>query len=101
MKRVEVCCGKSCTSMGSRDLLLFLQEKLGLKPGQNDGTIELDTTPCTGYCSLSPNVRVNDDHFVHQAEKATILKKIEQGGIKREAQILDFSDDFLDDLRDL
>lgn len=98
MKIIEVCCGKSCTMMGSRDLLLFVQDKLGLKPRQDNGTIRLETTPCTGYCSQSPNIRINNDHFVHQAEKSTVMKKIEEGGTKVDMQELDFTDEFLGDI---
>jgi len=73
-----------------------LIQKLGLKPGEKNGTMSLDTSGCMGYCALSPNIRINDENFIFGVDKSTVLSEIEKGGKRIEPQILDFTDDFLD-----
>jgi len=84
--------------MGSRRILDFLIAKLGLKPGEENDTMSLNTSPCMGYCARSPNIRINDDHFIFGANVKNVLSDIEKGGKYVEPQILDLTDDFLNDL---
>jgi NADH-quinone oxidoreductase subunit E len=56
------CRSISCAACGGEELLDYLCEKLGIKPGETtpDGRITLDFSECLGECDHSPAIMVND-----------------------------------------
>ncbi len=60
---IQVCEGLSCHLAGGAERLVeYLQEKLGVAPGQTtpDGLFTLQTVQCLAACGSSPAMRVND-----------------------------------------
>jgi NADH-quinone oxidoreductase subunit E len=62
---VRVCRSVVCAACGGEDLLSYLGEKLGIKPGETtpDGRITLEFSECLGVCDAAPVVLVNDERF--------------------------------------
>ncbi len=60
--RVWVCRSISCACRGGEELLEYLCEKLGVRPGETtpDGRVTLEFAECLGACELAPAVLVND-----------------------------------------
>jgi NADH-quinone oxidoreductase subunit E len=56
------CRSLSCAACGGEELLNYLCEKLGIKPGETtaDGRITLDFSECLGECDHAPAVMIND-----------------------------------------
>lgn len=62
---LEVCRNISCSLAGAEDLLRFISETLGIKPGETtpDGAISLATVECLGNCDRAPCLQVDGvDH---------------------------------------
>jgi NADH-quinone oxidoreductase E subunit len=60
---IQVCEGLSChLAGGAEDIADYLQEKLGIKPGETtpDGLFALQTVQCLAACGSSPAMRIND-----------------------------------------
>ncbi len=75
--RVWVCRSISCAARGGEELLEYLCEKLGIRPGETtpDGRVTLEFAECLGACDYAPAMLANDtlyknltkekiDHFV-------------------------------------
>jgi NADH-quinone oxidoreductase subunit E len=62
---VRVCRSVVCAACGGEDLLSYLGEKLGIKPGETtpDGRITFDFSECLGVCDAAPVVLVNDERY--------------------------------------
>lgn len=60
--RVWVCRSLSCAARGGEELLEYLCEKLGIRPGQTtpDGRVTLEFAECLGACDFAPAVLVGD-----------------------------------------
>jgi NADH-quinone oxidoreductase subunit E len=60
--RVWVCRSISCAACGGEDLLEYLCEKLGIRPGQTtpDGRVSLDVAECLGACDYAPAMLAGD-----------------------------------------
>ena len=60
--RVWVCRSLSCAACGSEDLLEYLCEKLGIRPGETtpDGRVTLEFAECLGACDYAPAMLAND-----------------------------------------
>ena len=56
------CRSLSCAACGGEELLDYLCEKLGVKPGETtaDGRITLEFSECLGECDHAPAIMVND-----------------------------------------
>ncbi len=54
--RVWVCRSISCAARGGEDLLAYLEDKLGIRPGETtpDGRITLEFAECLGACEHAP-----------------------------------------------
>lgn len=54
--RVWVCRSLSCAARGGEELLEYLCEKLGIRPGQTtpDGRVTLEVAECLGLCDGAP-----------------------------------------------
>jgi len=61
-RRVWVCRSISCALRGGEDLLEYLCEKLGVRPGETtgDGRVTLEFAECLGACESAPAMLVDD-----------------------------------------
>lgn len=60
---IQVCEGLSCHLAGGAERLLeYLQQKLGIAPGETtpDGLFTLQTVQCLASCGTSPTMRIDD-----------------------------------------
>jgi NADH-quinone oxidoreductase subunit E len=57
------CRSISCAARGGEELLNYLCEKLGIRPGETtpDGRITLEFSECIGECDQAPAIMVNDE----------------------------------------
>jgi NADH-quinone oxidoreductase subunit E len=60
--RVWVCRSISCAARGGEDLLEYLSEKLGVRPGKTtpDGRVTLEFAECLGACDFAPAMLAGD-----------------------------------------
>jgi NADH-quinone oxidoreductase subunit E len=60
--RIWFCRSLSCAACGSEELLNYISQKLGIKPGETtpDGRITLDFSECLGKCDHAPAIMIND-----------------------------------------
>lgn len=61
---LQVCHTLSCHLRGADELKKYVEEKLGLKPGETspDGLFSYSPVECLGSCHTAPVVRINDDY---------------------------------------
>jgi NADH-quinone oxidoreductase subunit E len=59
---IRVCRSVVCAACGGEELLSYLSEKLGIKPGETtpDGRVTLEFSECLGVCDAAPVVMVNE-----------------------------------------
>jgi len=62
---IQVCTNLSCSLVGAKPLLLYLQERLGIRVGETtpDGLFTLATVECLGSCATAPVMQVNDRYY--------------------------------------
>jgi NADH-quinone oxidoreductase E subunit len=62
---IQVCHNISCTLRGADNLLIYLQEKLGINMGEttSDKLFTLISVECLGGCSAAPMMQVNDKYY--------------------------------------
>jgi NADH-quinone oxidoreductase subunit E len=72
---IEVCRTSSCWLLGAEDVIIHLENKLGIRPGETtpDGMFTLKTVECLGSCGTAPMMQVGPDYF----ENLT-LKKVDE-----------------------
>jgi len=60
--RVWVCRSLSCAGRGGEELLEYLCEKLGIRPGEttDDGRVTLEFAECLGACDYAPAILAGD-----------------------------------------
>lgn len=77
---LHVCRTLTCALLGGGEILKYLEEKLGIKPGgmTPDGRYSLDEVECLGACEIAPMLQVNDAEFVGPLTKETIDKLIQK-----------------------
>lgn len=80
MKKIRVCCSRSCTAFGAKDIMKKIWEETGLKPGEKHANMDIDYCGCLGYCARSPNVMIDDKNIVFSAMPETVMKEIAEGG---------------------
>ncbi len=94
-KKIEVCTDKNCCKRGSEKIVDHLKKNFN----QNETVVK--SCECTGFCEQGPNVIVDDDYIIHDAQVQTIVEKIKHGDYKK-IEHLSFEDvsknDFLGDL---
>jgi len=64
---IQVCSNLTCSLMGADHILNFIEEKLGIKPGEttSDKKFTLSTVECLGACEHAPSMMVNFDYHGH------------------------------------
>ena len=60
---IKVCRGTACHVKGSLDILLTLENELGIKAGETTRDLQftIETVACIGACSIAPVIAVNDE----------------------------------------
>jgi NADH-quinone oxidoreductase subunit E len=60
---IQVCRNLSCSLLGARELIRYIEEKTGVPVGGTsaDGRYSLLTVECLGACGNAPMMQVNDD----------------------------------------
>jgi NADH-quinone oxidoreductase subunit E len=60
--RVWVCRSISCAARGGEEMLEYLCEKLGIRPGETtpDGRVTVEAAECLGACDYAPAMLVGD-----------------------------------------
>jgi NADH-quinone oxidoreductase subunit E len=63
----EVCQTGPCMLRGSDDIIHYLYEKLGIKPGETtkDGLFTLKTVECLGACGYAPMMQMGKTYREH------------------------------------
>ncbi|MFW0797092.1 NADH-quinone oxidoreductase subunit NuoF [Gordonia sp. CPCC 205515] len=71
---VGVCTNTLCAAMGGDEILVALEEHLGLSPGESsaDGRITLEHVECNAACDHAPVVMVNWEFFDEQTPSSAI-----------------------------
>ena len=66
----EVCQTGPCMLRGSDDIVAYVYEKLGIKPGQTttDGLFTLKVVECLGACGYAPMMQLGDFYQEHLTE---------------------------------
>src|SRR6187455_2761068 len=75
----EVCQTGPCMLNGSDDIIKYIYDKLGIKPGQttNDGMFTLKTVECLGACGYAPMMQMGK-YFKEHLTKEKIDSIIEE-----------------------
>ena len=63
----EVCQTGPCMLNGSDDIIAYIEEKLGIKPGETtgDGLFTLKTVECLGACGYAPMMQLGKYYREH------------------------------------
>lgn len=63
----EVCQTGPCMINGSDDIIRYIYEKLGIKPGEttDDGMFTLKTVECLGACGYAPMMQLGKNYREH------------------------------------
>ena len=72
----EVCHTGPCMVSGCDDIINYIGEKLGIKPGQttNDGMFTLKTVECLGACGYAPMMQMGKQYKEHLTkEKVDVI----------------------------
>lgn len=76
---IQVCQNISCTLLDAEHIIEYLENKLGIKPGETteDKKFSLSTVECLGSCGTAPMMQINDDYYENlTVERANeILKR--------------------------
>ena len=76
---IQVCQNISCTLLDAEHIIEYLENKLGIKPGETtaDKKFSLTTVECLGSCGTAPMMQINDDYYENlTVERANeILKR--------------------------
>ena len=80
---LQVCKTLPCALMGAGEVIAFLEEKLGSKPGETtpDRLFTLQTVECLAACHVAPLMMVNDVYKVQldRAKLDAILDECQHG----------------------
>ena len=80
---LEVCQTGPCMLNGSDDIIAYIGEKLGIKPGETttDGMFTLKTVECLGACGYAPMMQLGKNYREHLT-KEKVDKLIEECRVK-------------------
>lgn len=62
---IKICQGTACHVMGAKELLEYMEGKLGVKEGEptKDGMFSLERVACLGCCGMAPAVMIDKDFY--------------------------------------
>jgi len=62
---IQVCHNISCSLRGADNMILYLQDKLGIRLGEttSDKLFTLISVECLGGCSAAPMMQINDVYY--------------------------------------
>jgi len=62
---IQVCSNLSCSLMGAKNLIEYLSDKLGIKPGETtqDKKFTLSEVECLGACEKAPCMMINFEYY--------------------------------------
>lgn len=89
---IRVCRGTACHVKNSANILIALENELGICAGQTtrDKLFTLETVACIGACSIAPVININDEYYgrVSIKEVSKIISKYKkEESIKQEKEI--------------
>jgi NADH-quinone oxidoreductase subunit E len=88
---LQVCRTLPCALMGAEALIAYVQEKLGIKPGETtqDRLFTLQTVECLAACHVAPLMMVNDAYKVHldRAKLDAIIDECQHGATPHSDEI--------------
>ena len=60
----SVCQTTSCALLGAEELIQYLQDKLGINPGETtpDGKFSFSVVECLGACEIAPVMQCNEEY---------------------------------------
>ena len=60
---IKVCQGTACHVMGGKEILDYLEDKLGIGEGEttSDNVFSLERVACLGCCGMAPVVMIDED----------------------------------------
>ena len=69
---LQMCHNVSCSMRGAEPLLAYVQERLGIQPGETtpDGRFTLSTAECLGSCGTAPMMMVNEAYHENLTREA-------------------------------
>jgi len=81
---IGICDSISCMLCGSHDLMHYIENKLGVKPGETtkDGLFTLEEVECLAACTKAPVLLINGkDYYENMDPKSVddLLEKLSQG----------------------
>ncbi len=80
---IQMCRTLSCALRGAEELSLYVEEKLGIKPGETsaDGQFSLDHVECLGACEIAPMAQINKDYVgpLSKEKLDQVLKQADAG----------------------
>ena len=64
---LSVCHNLSCSLLGAENVLAYLQERLGIEPGETtpDGRVTLFRVECLCACEMAPMMQVDEEYVGH------------------------------------
>lgn len=89
---IRVCRGTACHVKNSANILIALENELGICAGQTtrDKLFTLETVACIGACSIAPVININDEYYgrVSIKEISKIISKYKkEEAIKQEKEL--------------
>lgn len=87
---IRVCRGTACHVKNSANLLIALENELGITAGKTtrDKLFTLETVACIGACSIAPVININDEYYgrVTVKEIPKILNKYRKEELSKRKQ---------------
>jgi NADH-quinone oxidoreductase subunit E len=80
---LQVCRTLPCALMGAEEVVAYVQEKLGIAPGETtqDQLFTLETVECLAACHVAPLMMINEVYKVHldRAKLDAIIDECQHG----------------------
>lgn len=83
---LEVCRTGPCTLNGSNEIIKYIEEKLGIKPGETtpDGMFTLKPAECLGACGYAPMMQLGKFYHEHLTKEKIdrLIEECKEGKAK-------------------
>ena len=81
----EICHTGPCMLLGSDEIIAYITEKLGIKPGETtaDGMFSLKTVECLGACGYAPMMQLGKNYREHLTKEKvdTIIEECTRNAV--------------------